>query len=77
VEALASVEPFCVDTLQFSQWFQFIFIARLKALLQAGKLPLLNSQVAPMAEESFNRGNSLARELIKSLVELDSLLNRA
>ena len=77
VEALASVEPFCIDTLQFSQWLQFVFITRLKALLQTGELPLLNSQVTPMAEESFKGSDGmLTRELIKLLAELDRLLSQ-
>ncbi len=29
-EALASSEPFCVDTLTFPQWLQFIFIPKMR-----------------------------------------------
>ena len=32
-EALASVEPFCVDTLRFEQWLQWIFLPRMKAIV--------------------------------------------
>ena len=35
-EALASQEPFCVDTLTFEQWLQWIFLPRMKQLLEAG-----------------------------------------
>lgn len=38
-EALSSVEPFSVDTLDFHQWLQWIFLARMKQILEQD-LPL-------------------------------------
>jgi len=32
--ALASAEPFCVDTLEFEEWLQWIFLPRMKAILE-------------------------------------------
>lgn len=53
VESLASVEPFCIDTLEFYQWLQFVFLVRLSSLV-ANEAPLpVNCQIAPMAEEYF------------------------
>lgn len=50
-EALASVQPFCCDTLAFEQWVQWVLLSRLRALIE-GKLPLpTNAAIAPMAEE--------------------------
>ena len=31
-EALASTQPFCIDTLDFPQWLQFVFLPRMRAL---------------------------------------------
>ncbi len=47
---LESSAPFCCDTLAFEQWLQFVFIARMQALIDA-RLPLPgNIALAPMAE---------------------------
>lgn len=49
-EALSSVEPFCIDTLDFHQWLQWIFLARMKQILQQD-LPLPSaSGILEMAE---------------------------
>ncbi|MBT8149497.1 MAG: YqcC family protein, partial [Pseudomonadales bacterium] len=37
--ALASDEPFCIDTLSFSQWVQFIFLERMHEII-ANREPL-------------------------------------
>lgn len=34
-EALASPEPFCVDTLALEQWLQWIFLPRMKLILES------------------------------------------
>ena len=47
-EALASVEPFCVDTLSFDQWLQFVLIPRMEQLVvQQAPLPTSVSSSSP------------------------------
>lgn len=77
VEALSSTQPFAVDTLSFTQWLQFIFIPKIKLLVDnEGALPQ-KCDIAPMAEEYF-RGQSLpARALIQTLEEIDQVITRA
>ena len=53
MEALASTTPFCIDTMTFTQWLQWIFIPRMRALLDAGSPLPQGSDIAPYAEESF------------------------
>ena len=49
-EALSSVEPFSVDTLDFHQWLQWIFLTRMKQILEQD-LPLPGvSGILEMAE---------------------------
>lgn len=36
-EALASVEPFAIDTLEPQQWLQWIFLPRMRALIKANQ----------------------------------------
>ena len=39
-EALASTMPFCYDTLELEQWLQFIFLGRMREILEQGdRLP--------------------------------------
>lgn len=52
-EQLASDVPFCHDTLEFTQWLQWIFLPRFRALLDA-RAPLPAScGIAPIAELAF------------------------
>lgn len=52
-EALSSQEPFSVDTLDFEQWLQWIFLPRMKLILEQD-LPLPNaSGIQEMAEMVF------------------------
>ncbi|MEE2731504.1 MAG: YqcC family protein [Pseudomonadota bacterium] len=52
-EAFESQLPFFYDTMNFSQWLQWVFVARFRAILE-GPHPLPPScEVAPMAEEYF------------------------
>lgn len=74
-EALASTEPFAIDTLNFPQWLQFIFIPRLYFMIEQ-QLPLPNnSGVAPMAEHYFQTLNVDSVTLIKYLQKIDNLLS--
>lgn len=75
VEALASVRPFCCDTLAFEQWLQFVLIPRMGALI-TGNHPLpTNIAVAPMAQEAFKPLGSRAGDLISSIAQFDALLS--
>jgi uncharacterized protein YqcC (DUF446 family) len=75
-EALASTEPFAIDTMSFSQWLQFIFLPRLYFMIeQQMELPKYCS-VAPMAEEYFSVLNLHSTPLITHLQKIDNLLTR-
>ncbi|WP_417346105.1 YqcC family protein [Ferrimonas sp.] len=71
--ALASTQPFAVDTLRFEQWLQFIYLPRLFALLDAGAALPTKVAVTPMAEEAL-AGH---REVIVILSRLDTLMSEA
>lgn len=80
-EALASVEPFCVDTLTFAQWLQFIFLPRMHAMVAARLLPPGRCEIKPMAEEYFLGASGLtkridATKLLRAIGELDAEINR-
>lgn len=82
-EALASNQPFAIDTLEFVEWLQFIFLPRMQDLVQSGAPLPATCGVAPMAEEYF-RGRSIVSEqsneanteqLIAALTAIDRLLS--
>jgi uncharacterized protein YqcC (DUF446 family) len=68
-EALASSQPFCIDTLSFPQWLQFVFLPRMRALLDADVPLPAQCAIAEMAEMQFGAGEGL--ELIALLREID------
>ena len=75
-EALASEQPFCVDTLTLPQWLQFVFLPTLYRMLEEGQPLPERCGIAPMAEE-FYRGSGLAvGELVAALERMDELLSQ-
>ncbi|TBV08890.1 YqcC family protein [Phytopseudomonas dryadis] len=73
-EALSSREPFCVDTLAFEQWLQWIFLPKMKSILESGAdLPAV-SGIQPMAEQVYGAGNRDVAELLEVLGEFDRLI---
>ncbi|MCK2149645.1 MULTISPECIES: YqcC family protein [Marinobacter] len=75
-EALQSTQPFCIDTLEFTQWLQFVFVARMKVIIEERHpLPAV-SGMAPMAEEHFRGRPESGQSLIQALEEIDQLLSR-
>ena len=70
-EAFDSATPFFADTMNFSQWLQWVFIARFRALLETEHPLPAQCDVAPLAEEAL-RGLALPTdELIRLIREFD------
>ncbi len=74
-EALASTQPFAVDTLTFPQWLQFIFIPRLHSLIEAEQPLPTTSGVAPMAEVYFQALTLDGDILVNYLRRIDRVLS--
>lgn len=76
-QALSSQEPFCVDSLEFEQWLQWIFLPRMKVILERD-LPLPNaSGIVEMAEMVYSGRQNEARLLQKHLARFDQLIVNA
>lgn len=72
-EALASEQPFAVDTMDFHQWIQFILLPRMHHLI-AADLPLPSAcGVTPMAEYVYGEQPEKMAPLIQHLKRLDQL----
>lgn len=75
--ALASIEPFCFDTLTLPQWLQFVFIPRMYQLLESDQNLPQNCAIAPMAEEYFSGSDLFVRPLLIHLASLDSYITQS
>jgi uncharacterized protein YqcC (DUF446 family) len=74
-EALASDQPFSIDTLTLPQWLQFIFLPTIYRLLEEGQPLPERCGIAPMAQEYF-RGMGLASSALeRALSQVDVLLS--
>ena len=73
--ALASRQPFAVDTLAFEEWLQFIFLPRMQHLAETGSQLPADCAVAPMAEECFRHHPADVGELVARLAAIDRLLS--
>ncbi|MCV6590603.1 MAG: YqcC family protein [Marinobacterium sp.] len=73
-EALASTQPFCVDTLPFEQWLQWVLIARFEAMVEA-RLPLPgHCDISPYATEALKGQRGSAR-LITLITQIDQAIS--
>jgi len=73
-QALNSRQPFCIDTLSFNQWLQFIFIERIKTIIETEAPLPESSQIAPMAEEFFKSSDDSGKRIIKIMAEFDAII---
>ena len=73
-QALASTLPFCIDTLEFHQWLQFILIDRLRQMLVLAMTLPVQSALHPMASEVYKEEMLRMQQLVTLLAELDEAL---
>ncbi len=73
-EALSSTMPFCVDTLDFHQWLQFVMLPKMQALAdQQGPFPTA-CNITAIAEEVYKSKLVLMSGLIDTLRKLDAAI---
>ena len=74
-QAMQSTAPFFCDTMPLENWLQFVFLPRMRALVE-GRLPLPQQiAVCPMAEEAFKHLDDRTLLLINRIADLDELLS--
>ncbi|PKM04470.1 MAG: hypothetical protein CVV16_04545 [Gammaproteobacteria bacterium HGW-Gammaproteobacteria-6] len=72
VQRLSSQMPFCMDTLSFSAWLQWVFIPGMGILIERReRMPAC--QVAPMAEETLRHLGRRQQGLLAVLAQIDQL----
>ena len=74
-DALASVQPFCVDSLTLPQWLQFIFLPALHEMVEQRQPLPGRCGIAPMADEFFRGAGLATTDLVEALQRIDLLLS--
>lgn len=71
--AFLSNEPFCIDTMSFDQWLQYVFIGRFRAMINNQVQLPTEMSLVPMAEEVYKAEITKNQPVIDVLAEFDSL----
>lgn len=74
-EQLGSKLPFCVDTLTFVQWLQWIMFPRLFVIIETASTLPNNSNMANMAEQALKSETADTKKLLALVVQLDKDIN--
>ncbi|MEO8284886.1 MAG: YqcC family protein [Chloroflexota bacterium] len=71
-EAYNFSQAFAMDTMPFSSWLQFIFIPRVKEIIESDRRFPSSSQVGAQAIREFD-GDNAAAHLVDLLIAFDEL----
>lgn len=74
--AFQSDLPFSCDTMTFSQWLQWVFVARFRAILEGGHSLPSECEVTPMAEEYFRELELFSEPITDLLRRIDEQFRR-
>lgn len=74
-EALASTQPFALDTLEFHEWLQFIFIERIRQMVAAGHPLPTSVAIYPMASEVYKEDLVEMALLLDVIARIDECLS--
>ena len=73
-EAMASTTPFCMDTMTFSQWLQWFFVPRVRAIIEQGAALPSGSNIKPYAEEALKVERLEMDKLLELMDQFDQLM---
>ena len=72
--ALVSAQPFCLDTLRFEQWLQWIFLPRMKQILEQNMPLPAKSGILVYAQESLPKEDPPTGSLLVLIKRFDDLI---
>ncbi|MBK69070.1 MAG: pseudouridine synthase [Legionellales bacterium] len=72
---LKSSIPFCMDTLKFEQWLQWIFLPTMKDTIEQTKPLPLKSAIFEYAEECLLENDPSTQQLLFQLKRFDDLIS--
>lgn len=71
LQALQSQQPFCVDTLEFAQWLQWVFAPRMQNILDSGHALPSQCAIYEMAEVVYREQRTTVTPLLDCLKCID------
>ena len=74
VSALNSAQPFCMDTLGFEQWLQWILLPRMKTILEDRKPLPAKSGILVYAQTYLQKNDPPTSSLLKLIKQFDDLI---
>ena len=74
--ALQSSQPFCIDTLSFWEWTQWLMLPRFEQMIELKQRLPQGSNITPMAEEAVQKTKFKNDKLVECFSALDQLLSR-
>lgn len=74
-QALQSQQPFCIDTLEFAQWLQWVFIPRMQAILNAGHALPSQCAIYEAAEAVYQQQLGQVTGLLECLKSIDQTIS--
>ena len=72
--SLSSQEPFCIDTLALEQWLQWVFLPRMRYILEQNHALPLQSDIFPYAEECLMNSDYNGAHLLALIKRFDELI---
>lgn len=76
-EALNSLVPFCHDTLAFEQWLQWVFLPKMKKVIETEEDLPTTSEIYPLAEYNLDRLPQQTEKLLELIKQFDDFINHA
>ena len=73
-QALQSLMPFCHDTLRFEQWLQWVFLPRMKIILENEEILPQSSDIHPLAEYALAEHGTRVSALLQAIAEFDRFI---
>jgi len=73
-DALHSSEPFCIDTLSFEQWLQWVFLPRMKQILEYKRPLPAKSGIFVYAQQQLRKEELPAGQLLSLIKRFDDLI---
>ncbi len=74
-EALQSLMPFCHDTLRLEQWLQWVFLPKMRQVVESEEECPSSSEIAPLAEYRFAQLEQPTGALLSLLERFDHHIN--
>ncbi len=72
--ALGSQQPFCLDTLRFEQWLQWIFLPRMKQILENSRPLPTKSGIFAYAQDYLCNNDPPSNNLLNLIKRFDDLI---